>query len=75
MSYIPSLFPFATLRTLDPLLGLETEYYYITSVCRVASGQWAADRECVPGQIYMIGGKEVEVNTHCVEIVICTILC
>jgi len=29
---------------------------------QVASGQWASDRECVPGQIYMIGGKEVEID-------------
>ncbi|PLW41264.1 hypothetical protein PCANC_06822 [Puccinia coronata f. sp. avenae] len=28
----------------------------------VTSGQWAADRECVPGQTYMIGGKEVEID-------------
>ena len=71
---MPSLFLFATLRTPDRLSGLETEFY-ITTVFRVASGQWATDRECVPGQIYMIGGKEVEVNTHCVEIKMGAILC
>lgn len=29
---------------------------------QVVSSQWPAGRECAPGQIYLIGGKEVEID-------------
>lgn len=49
----------------DGILCIRESSCYIKSRedgSQVASGQWAADRECVPGQIYMIGGKEVEID-------------
>ncbi|WAR60820.1 hypothetical protein PtB15_13B66 [Puccinia triticina] len=49
----------------DGILCIRGSSCYIKSRddgSQVASGQWAADRECVSGKIYMIGGKEVEID-------------
>ncbi|KAA1065260.1 helicase [Puccinia graminis f. sp. tritici] len=49
----------------DGILCIRGSSCYIKSRddgSQVASGQWVVDRDCVPGKIYMIGGKEVEID-------------
>ncbi|KNE95632.1 hypothetical protein PSTG_10998 [Puccinia striiformis f. sp. tritici PST-78] len=49
----------------DGILCIRGSACYIQSRedgSKVTSGQWPAEQECVPGKVYMIGGKEVEID-------------